>query len=79
VNPLQSLPEYEHFIYTLSQRYPTVRRSTLIVIRRGAATAVLTGEVELGGYRLVAFGSLKFGQVSGIVVSSRYDRDAYRD
>ncbi|MGA9351962.1 MAG: toll/interleukin-1 receptor domain-containing protein [Anaerolineae bacterium] len=35
-----------------------------------------TGSEERENY---PFGSLKFGQVSRIVVSSRYDRDAYRD
>lgn len=46
MNPLRSLAEYETFIYSLAQQYPDIRRSTLVVIRRGATAAVLSGEVE---------------------------------
>ncbi len=73
MNPLQSLPEYEHFIYTLPQRYPTIGRSTLIVIRRGTMTAVLTGEVELGGYRLVVREKLSFAQTPGVIKGYGYE------
>ena len=52
MNPLQSLPEYENFVYSLAQRYPLVQRSTLVLVRRGAAIAVFHGEIELtAGYR----------------------------
>ena len=51
MNPFQSLAEYERFVYTLQQRYPVLRRSTLTVIRRGAVVARLTGNLEIGDYR----------------------------
>jgi hypothetical protein len=35
VNPLNSLAEYEEFIYTLPQQYPAIAYSTLVVARRG--------------------------------------------
>jgi hypothetical protein len=53
MNPFQSLAEYERFIYTLQGRYSSIRSSTLTVIRRGAAAARLTGELEIGDYRIV--------------------------
>jgi len=66
---LQSLLEYEQFVYTLPQQYPLIRRSTLTVIRRGAAVARLAGEVEIGHYRLVVREKLSFagdvGQITG--------------
>ncbi len=31
MNPFQSLPEYERFVYTLQQRHPSIRCSTLTV------------------------------------------------
>ena len=42
MNPFQSLREYEIFVYTLSQRFPSILHSTLIVIRRGRLLAELT-------------------------------------
>ena len=44
-----SLPEYERLVYTLPGRYPSIRRSTLVVIRRGPAFAELRGAVEFEG------------------------------
>ena len=71
MNPLRSLPEYEAFIYTLAQRYPIIRRSTLVVVRRGATIAVVNGEVELaGGIRLVVREKLSFAHASGTLIGS---------
>ena len=42
MNPFQSLPEYEHLVYTLQQRYPSIiTRSTLVIARRGRGLATL--------------------------------------
>jgi hypothetical protein len=74
VNPLQSLPEYEQFIYTLPQRYTSIRSSTLTVIRRGATVARLTGIVEfVGGYRLVVREKLSFAETPGFIVGHGYE------
>ena len=74
MNPLQSLPDYEQFVYTLPQRYASIRYSTLTVIRRGAAIARLTGTVELvGGYRLVAREKLSFAEGPGVIVGYGYE------
>jgi|GEM_PF-4739322 len=35
MNPFSSLREYEHFVYTLQQQFPSITRSTLVVIQRG--------------------------------------------
>ena len=53
MNPFQSLPSYEEFIYTLKQQFPSVERSTLVVIRRGKRVAILQGEIAFArGYRV---------------------------
>ncbi len=53
MNPLQSLRDYEEFIYTLKQQFPSIQQSTLVVIRRGKRTAALTGELVFKqGYRI---------------------------
>ena len=74
MNPLQSLPDYEQFVYTLPQRHASIRFSTLTVIRRGATIALLTGTVELvGGYRLVAREKLSFAEGPGVIVGYGYE------
>ena len=47
MTPFQSLREYERFIYTLQQRFPSILRSTLVVAQRGRLFAELTGEIAL--------------------------------
>lgn len=49
MNPLNSLSEYEAFIYGLAQQFPAIVYSTLLVVRRGAGTALVRGEVVFGG------------------------------
>lgn len=54
MNPFQSLHDYEEFVYTLPQRYPSIQRSTLVVARRGRTIATLQGELLFEkGYRIV--------------------------
>ncbi len=44
-NPLRTPEDYELFLYTLVEQFPSVRRSTVAFIRRGAALARVTGEL----------------------------------
>ncbi|MBK5964306.1 hypothetical protein CCR95_09455 [Thiocystis minor] len=46
MNPFRSLADYEAFIYRLGSRFAAIRRSTLVVVRRGATVAILRGELE---------------------------------
>jgi hypothetical protein len=73
VNPLQSLADYEQFIYSVQQRHPSVCRSTLTVIRRGADVARLTGELEMGDYRIVAREKLSFTVEPGRIIGYGYE------
>lgn len=53
VNHFQSLHSYEDFIYNLSNLYPPVLSSTLVVVRRSAKQAMIAGEVLFNdAYRL---------------------------
>jgi hypothetical protein len=45
MSPFRSLREYEHFVYTLSQHFSSIQRSTLVVIQVGRQVAVLEGEL----------------------------------
>jgi hypothetical protein len=61
VNPFQSIHEYEEYIYTLKQRFSSIQRSTLVVIRRGKRVAVLKGELSFAdGYRITVQERLSF-------------------
>ena len=61
MNPFQSLPDYEDYVYKIQTHFPSTKRSTLIVIRRGRRTAVLKGELSFaGGYRLTIQERLSF-------------------
>ena len=46
---LPELSAYEHLVYTLQQSYPSIRQSTLVIVRHGAAFAELTGIVTFDG------------------------------
>ena len=43
---LPPLPDYERLVYTLQEIYPSIERSTLVVIRRGPTVAELDGTIE---------------------------------
>lgn len=74
MNPLQSLPEYEQYIYTLPQCSGIVLRSTLVVVRRGATIAVLNGELEFShGVRLMVREKLSFAQAPGQIKGYGYE------
>lgn len=45
-NPLRTSEDYELFLYTLSEQFPSVRRSTVTFIRRGASLARVAGELD---------------------------------
>jgi hypothetical protein len=77
VNPYQSLRDYEEFVYTLSQRFPSVVSSTLVVVRRGARMVTVSGEIFFPqGYRLVVKERLTFD--TGPLVLSRYGYEVWR-
>jgi hypothetical protein len=46
---LSSVRNYEQFIYTLPQRYPWIRQSTLVLIMHGPAFGELTGRLIFDG------------------------------
>lgn len=74
MTPFLSLPDYERFIYSLQQRYPLVRRSTLVVVRLGPVTVVIRGEIELPhGIRLVIREQVTFESGTGEIIDYGYE------
>ena len=54
-NPLSTLQDYELFIYSLRETFPSVRQSTLVLVRIGASMARVSGELRFAhGIRLIA-------------------------
>ena len=76
MSPFQSLADYETFVYTIQQGYPSITRSTLILARRGRSTANLTGELRFdNGYRLVVYEILTWDE--GPVLIQRYSYEVW--
>lgn len=44
-DPLRTPEDYELFVYTLTDQFPAIRRSTLVFVRSGASLARVSGEV----------------------------------
>ena len=43
--PFRTPQDYELFLYTLTEQFPSVRQSTVVFVRRGASLARVTGEL----------------------------------
>ena len=51
---IQSIEDYELYLYTLAEKFQLIKHSTLVLVRRGASLARVSGEIHFGqGYRLV--------------------------
>jgi hypothetical protein len=68
---LPALSDYELLIYGLPDRYPSIRQSTLVVIRHGATFAELFGSVEFeDDVTLTAWEDLDFAR--GVIQGYSY-------
>ncbi len=47
-NPFRTPEDYELFLYTITERFPAVWRSTITFVRIGATLARVRGELYLG-------------------------------
>jgi hypothetical protein len=67
-NPLQTPEDYELFVYTLMEQFPSVQRSTVTFVRRGSTLARVAGELFLAeGYRVALRERLVFDRLPGII------------
>ena len=77
MNPFQSLRDYEAFVYTLRQRFPSVQSSTLVVVQRGKRIATLQGEITFAqGVRVSIRERLSFDE--GVIVIEDYGYELWR-
>jgi uncharacterized protein DUF6516 len=77
-DPLRTPEDYELFLYTLRERFPSVQDSTLNFVRRGSSLARVTGEVLFDrGLRLVVRERVLFQRLP--VVIEGYGYEVWRD
>ena len=73
----RTLEDYELFLYTLSEQFPSIRRSTVTLIRRGVSLARVAGELQFDhGIRLVVRERLLFDRLP--VVLDGYGYEVWR-
>lgn len=66
--------DYELFLYTLTERFPEVRRSTITFVRRGASLARVAGEIHFdNGLRLVVRERLVYDRLPIVIDSYGYE------
>jgi hypothetical protein len=73
-DPLRSPEDYELFLYSLSERFSSIRRSTLTFVRRGHSLARVSGEVLFEqDIRLVVLERLVFDRRPGLIEGYGYE------
>jgi len=73
-NPLRTLEDYELFLYALAQQFPSVRRSTVTFIRRGASLARVAGELHFDhGIRLVVRERILYYRLPAVIDGYGYE------
>ncbi|MFZ2631724.1 MAG: DUF6516 family protein [Desulfosalsimonadaceae bacterium] len=68
MNDLRTPEDYEFFLYTLTERFPSVRRSTLTFVRKGMSLARVAGEVFFeNGIRLVVRERIVYNRLPAVI------------
>ncbi|MDP2644305.1 MAG: DUF6516 family protein [Desulfobacterales bacterium] len=67
-NPLRSPEEYELFVYTLAEQFPSILHSTITFVRRGKSLARVAGELIFDQeIRLIVRERILFDRLPGII------------
>ncbi|MCP4211607.1 MAG: hypothetical protein GY764_09010 [Halieaceae bacterium] len=67
-NPLNTAEDYELFLYTLTDQFPPVNRSTITFVRRGASLARVAGKLFLAReIRLVVRERIVFHRLPALI------------
>ena len=73
-NPLRTPEDYELFLYTIIDKFPSVRRSTLTFVRKGAFLARVTGELLFNHkIRLIVRERILYNRLPCIIDSYGYE------
>jgi len=67
-NPLRTPNDYELFLYTLTEQFPSVRHSTVTFVRLGATLARVSGELYFDqGIRLVVRERILYHRLPAVI------------
>ena len=67
-DPLRTLEDYELFLYTLGEQFPSICRSTVALVRLGASLARVAGELYFDrGIRLVVHERILYHRSPAII------------
>jgi len=73
-DPLRFPEDYELYLYTLSEQFPSIRRSTITFVRRGHSLARVAGEIFFDhGIRLVVSERLVFDRLPVLIEGYGYE------
>lgn len=73
-NPLRAIEDYELFLYTLKQQFKSIRYSTVIVSRRGAFLARVSGELQFDhGIRLIVRERILYHRLPAVIDEYGYE------
>ena len=65
---LRSPEDYEHFLYTLAERFQSIRQSTVVLARRGATLGRVSGELLFDyGYRITVRERILFDRLPATI------------
>ena len=67
-NPLRTPEDYELFIYSLSERFKSIRQTTLTLVRLGSSLGRVAGEIHFDrGFRLVVRERIVFDRLPAVI------------
>jgi len=73
-NPLRTIEDYELFLYTLKEQFPSVRHSTVILAKRGAYLARVSGELQFDhGFRLIVRERILYHRLPSLIDEYGYE------
>jgi hypothetical protein len=73
-NPLRTPDDYELFVYTLAEQFPSIHHSYLVFVRSGATLARVSGAIVFDAdIRLVVRERLMFERLPGVIDGYGYE------
>jgi hypothetical protein len=73
-NPLRTPEDYELFLYTLLEQFPSIRHSTVTFVRLGASLARVAGELPFDhGLRLVVRERILYHRLPAVIDGYGYE------
>ena len=73
-NPLRTIEDYELFLYTLKQQFKSIRHSTVILTRRGASLARVSGELQFDySIRLIVRERILYHRLPAVIDEYGYE------